>query len=159
MKCGCGFCMNPECADYGKGNYILVGPTDAPRTRYLCAEPGCHAEGFIEYEHAEWTPELGAFREVRVEYDFEPDGRVYKAVGIVLDNDRPIGRTYTYFTPLIRHKKRALYLAEKFLGLLQQGVDPLDVAPGGSLETVVSFDEATTVLQQKLRAWESRRVA
>jgi hypothetical protein len=157
---GCGYCTNPECSDYSKGVFLLdqSGSASDP---YLCT--GCRVQGFREYEHAAplvGDPKIvepGQFREVRLEYDFEPHGRIYKGLAIVIDNGIRRGRFFTFFSPLVRTEKRALYLAEKILGALQLGAKADFTVVGASTETVVSFDDEAPELRRKLGAWFSSR--
>ncbi len=125
MKRGVGYCENTDCEDYAKGVFLLNhGDT------FYC--PRCRQLGKVEKERGFYTGNSDVFKEVRVEYNFDPINGVYREIAIVRDESL-WGRNnvYTLQSPLIKTEKRALKVAEAILanlnryrGLLERRRDP-----------------------------------
>ena len=125
MKRGVGYCENTDCEDYAKGVFLLNhGDT------FYC--PRCRQLGKVEKERGFYTGNSDIFKEVRVEYNFDPINGVYREIAIVRDESL-WGRNnvYTLQSPLIKTEKRALKVAEAILanlnryrGLLERRRDP-----------------------------------
>ena len=101
------------------------------------------------------------FKEVRVEYNFDPINGVYREIAIVRDESL-WGRNnvYTLQSPLIKTEKRALKVAEAILANLNRyrGLLNGDDIPR-TTEIILSFDdefdEFSRKLQQLSREWEA----
>ena len=142
---GVGYCQDPECDEYSRGVFLLnhTGGFDCPV---------CGRTGHVEREQGWKTGDAKLFKEVRVEYAFDAEGRTYREVAIVQDVSL-WGRNniYTLRSPLIRTEKRALKVAEAILANLNRAPD---LVLAGELpstsEVVLSFDEPIAELQRKL---------
>ena len=78
MKRGVGYCENTDCEDYAKGVFLLNhGDT------FYC--PRCRQLGKVEKERGFYTGNSDIFKEVRVEYNFDPINGVYREIAIVRD--------------------------------------------------------------------------
>jgi ribosomal protein S27AE len=78
MKRGVGYCENTDCEDYAKGVFLLNhGDT------FYC--PRCRQLGKVEKERGFYTGNTDIFKEVRVEYNFDPINSVYREIAIVRD--------------------------------------------------------------------------
>jgi ribosomal protein S27AE len=78
MKRGVGYCENTDCEDYAKGVFLLNhGDT------FYC--PRCRQLGKVEKERGFYTGNTDIFKEVRVEYNFDPINGVYREIAIVRD--------------------------------------------------------------------------
>jgi ribosomal protein S27AE len=76
MKRGVGYCENTDCEDYAKGVFLLNhGDT------FYC--PRCRQLGKVEKERGFYTGNTDIFKEVRVEYNFDPINTVYREIAIV----------------------------------------------------------------------------
>lgn len=151
---GVGYCRNQECEDYGKGVFLLNHAGT-----FTC--PDCRRPGQVEREAGFYEGEAGIFREVRVEYNYDPEVGAYRDVAIVRDVSLwDASNTYTLRSPLVRTEKRALKVAEALLANLNRCATSLerDEIPSSS-ETVLSFDDDfadfTAKLQQLATEWES----
>jgi len=114
MKRGVGYCENTDCEDYAKGVFLLNhGDT------FYC--PRCRQLGKVEKERGFYTGNSDIFKEVRVEYNFDPINGVYREIAIVRDESL-WGRNnvYTLQSPLIKTEKRALKVAEAILANLNR---------------------------------------
>ena len=157
MKRGVGFCHNTPCDDFAKGIFLLNHEGDL----FRC--PRCFTSGIIEEERGHWTGDSNIFREVRVEFDFDPLKKKYLQIAIVQDNSLPAHfNIYTLHSPLIKTEQRALKVAEVLLGNLNR----YRCVPGeipSALESVLSFDEPISVFSAKLeqlaRVWEKSGLA
>jgi hypothetical protein len=89
MKRGVGYCENTDCEDYAKGVFLLNhGDT------FYC--PRCRQLGKVEKERGFYTGNSDIFKEVRVEYNFDPINGIYREIAIVRDEslwgDHPLLR-------------------------------------------------------------------
>jgi len=151
---GVGYCQNEGCEDHGKGVFLLNHTG-----MFVC--PDCRQTGRVEREAGFSTGDSDVFREVRVEYNYDPEAGVYRDVAIVRDVslwDR--SNSYTLRSPLVRTEKRALKVAEALLANLNRCANSLepDEIPSSS-ETVLSFDDDFTEFAAKLQhlanEWEA----
>jgi ribosomal protein S27AE len=154
MKRGVGYCENTDCEDYAKGVFLLNhGDT------FYC--PRCRQLGKVEKERGFYTGNTDIFKEVRVEYNFDPINTVYREIAIVRDESL-WGRNnvYTLQSPLIKTEKRALKVAEAILANLNRyrGLLNGDDIPR-TTEIILSFDddisEFSRKLQQLSKEWEA----
>ena len=136
MKRGVGYCENTDCEDYAKGVFLLNhGDT------FYC--PRCRQLGKVEKERGFYTGNSDIFKEVRVEYNFDPINGVYREIAIVRDDSLVDGNVYHYYTPMVKTEKRALILAERFLGSLNQSPgfqESGEMPPTG--ENMFSWDDS-----------------
>jgi hypothetical protein len=154
MKRGVGYCENTDCEDYSKGVFLLNhGDT------FYC--PRCRQLGKVEKERGFYTGNSDIFKEVRVEYNFDPTQGIYREIGIVRDESL-WGRNnvYTLQSPLIKTEKRALKVAESILANLNRyrGLLAGDEIPRQT-EFLLSFDDSYEEFDRKLRQlskeWEA----
>jgi len=124
MKRGVGYCENTDCEDYAKGVFdcedyakgvFLLNHGDT----FYC--PRCRQLGKVEKERGFYTGNTDIFKEVRVEYNFDPINSLYREIAIVRDESL-WGRNnvYTLQSPLIKTEKRALKVAEAILANLNR---------------------------------------
>lgn len=145
MTRGVGYCENMECEDYAKGVFLLNhGDT------FYC--PRCRQLGRVEKERAFYTGSSDVFKEVRVEYHFDPINNIYREIAIVRDESL-WGRNniYTLQSPLIKTEKRALKVAEAILSDLNRyhGAADSGELPRTS-EIILSFDDSREDFQRKI---------
>ncbi|HTO08397.1 MAG TPA: hypothetical protein VMR31_04885 [Myxococcota bacterium] len=154
MKRGVGYCENTECEDYAKGVFLLNhGDT------FYC--PRCRQLGKVEKERGFYTGNSDIFKEVRVEYNFDPIHGIYREIAIVRDESL-WGRNnvYTLQSPLIKTEKRALKVAEAILANLNRyrGLLSGDDIPR-TTEIILSFDDDFEEFQKRLsqlsKEWEA----
>jgi hypothetical protein len=145
MRRGVGYCEDTECEDYGKGVFLLNH-----HGQFYC--PTCREPGRVEHERGVRTGCSDVFKEVRVEYNFDPARRTYREVAIVQDVSLwGSSNVYTLQSPLIRTEKRALKVAEAILANLNRCPDQVtdDDIPNAS-EVVLSFDDDPDTFKRKL---------
>lgn len=147
MRRGVGYCQDPSCEEYGRGVFLLNHQGE-----YRC--PACREAGWLERERGAAQSQGELFKEVRVEYNFDPLSRTYRDVAIIQDVSI-WGRSnvYTLQSPLIRTEKRALKVAEAVLANLNRCPKEAngDGLPNTS-EVVLSLDEPSEEFRRKLRA-------
>ncbi len=135
MRRGVGYCKHTECEDYAKGVFLLNhGDT------FYC--PRCRNLGKVVKETGSYVGNAEIFKEVRVEYNFDPINSIYREIAIVRDESL-WGRqsVYTLLSPLIKTEKRALKVAESILGNLNRyQITAADDIPK-TTETLLTFDE------------------
>lgn len=115
-----GYCLNRSCKDFLRSG-VLLGFTS---NRYFCSV--CREMGAFIPESFAWKGEGGPVREARVEYNFDPEPLTRGRPGdflnaAVVRNDSLIdvaGRSFTFYSMLIRTEKRALSVAESILSNL-----------------------------------------
>jgi len=154
MKRGVGYCEHTSCEDYAKGVFLLNhGDT------FYC--PRCRQLGTVEKERGFYSGTSDIFKEVRVEYNFDPVNGTYREIAIVRDESL-WGRNNVYplQSPLIKTEKRALKVAEAILANLNRyrGLLKGDEIPR-TTEIILSFDEPLDVFKTKLhqlsKEWEA----
>ena len=153
LRRGVGYCEDTGCEEFGRGVFLLNHEGD-----FHC--PVCRRAGRVEREKGSRAGEGRQFKEVRVEYGFDPVAGVYRDVAIVQDVSL-WGRqnVYTLQSPLIRTEKRALKVAEAILANLNRAPDlALEDRIPNTTEVVISLDdpldEFTRKLRQLAQEWE-----
>ncbi len=145
MRRGVGYCENTDCEDYAKGVFLLNhGDT------FYC--PRCRQLGKVERERGFYAGNSGIFKEVRVEYNFDPTSNVYREIAIVRDESL-WGRNnvYTMQSPLIKTEKRALKIAEAILSNLNRHPrPPSENEIPRTTEIVLSFDDPVDEFKRKV---------
>jgi hypothetical protein len=141
-----GYCYNNPCDDVSKGVFLLNhGDT------FYC--PRCRLPGTVEREVGEVKGEGSFFRQVRVEFNYNPQVKKYLEAGIVAIENVSEGNTYTLRSPLIKTEQRALKVAEQVLANLNcYGHNPSDTTPTQELILMLDDDrESFTRSCDKLR--------
>lgn len=158
MKRAVGYCENVDCEDYAKGVFLLNhGDT------FYC--PRCREIGSVVLERGIHYVKDGApFKEVRVEFNYDPINSRFKEIGIVRDESIwGTGGIYTLLSPLIKTEKRALKVAEAILANLQRYADILDDGIPRTTETIISFDEDIDAFTAKMKhlgqEWENSNLS
>jgi len=154
MRRGVGFCSDAACEEHARGVFLL-------NHEGLFHCPACRKRGHIEKERGSHLGAGKLFKEVRVEYNFDPVVGVYRDVGIVQDVSL-WGRSnvYTLQSPLIRTEERALKVAEAILANLNRyrGLINGDDIPR-TTEIILSFDDSFDEFSRKLKQlskeWEA----
>lgn len=155
MKRAVGYCGDTDCEDYSKGVFLLNhGET------FYC--PRCRKVGAVVAERGISNQKDGApFKEVRVEFNYDPINTRFREIGIVRDEAVwGSGSTYTLLSPLIKTEKRALKVAEAILANLQRYAElALNDGVPRTTETIVSFDEDIDAFSAKMKRlgeeWEN----
>ena len=147
MKRGVGYCMSNECEDYAKGVFLL-NHGDV----FFC--PRCRKKGTVEKEQGFYTGTSDIFKEVHVEYCFDPIIKVYRETAILRD-EALWGRcnAYTLQSPLIKTQNRAFKVAEAILGNLNRYRGMLNLNDGdvpSTSEVILSFDDEFDEFSRKL---------
>jgi len=141
-----GYCENVDCEDYAKGVFLLNHGNHfyCPRCRYRGKV--VPEKGFADkFENA-------PFKEVRVEFNYDPVNRRFREIGIVKDEAIDgIGSRYILLSPLIKTEKRALKVAESILANLQRIVNFFGDDIPKTTEVVISFDDDFDVFVSKLK--------
>ena len=158
MNRAVGYCEKTECEDYAKGVFLLNHGTT-----FYC--PRCRDQGTVQAERGFYTGETDIFKEVRVEFNYDPINGVFREIGIVRDESL-WGRcnVYTLQSPLIKTEKRALKVAEAILANLNRyrGMLKQDEIPR-THEVLLSFDDNNEEFSRKLgllaREWENSALA
>ncbi len=114
MNRAVGYCENTECEDYVKGVFLLNhGDT------FQCSR--CRKFGPIEKERGFYEGDAYIFKEVRVEYNFDPINQKFLEIAVVRDESiQGPTNTYTLQSPLIKTENRALKVAESILANLSR---------------------------------------
>lgn len=151
MKRAIGYCRNSGCEDCNRGIFLLNhGPA------FYC--PRCRELGLVEHEKGSYTGTSDVFKEVRVEYNFDPNYKVYMATAIVRDESL-WGRNnvYTLQSPLIKTEARALKVAESVLSNLNI-MPSLGMGEGipRTAEVVLSFDDSPEDFKRSVKEWASK---
>ncbi len=158
IKRAVGYCEEVDCEDYAKGVFLL-NHGDI----FYC--PRCREIGAVVAERGSHSAKDGvSFKEVRVEFNYDPINKRFKEIGIVRDESIwGSGGTYTLLSPLIKTEKRALKVAEAILANLQRYADILGDDIPRTSETIVSFDDDIDIFTDKLKLlgaeWENSNLA
>lgn len=145
IKRAVGYCEQTDCEDYAKGVFLLNhGDT------FWC--PRCKRIGPIEAEIGKSVGNWGIYKEVRVEYNYDPIQKRYRELAIVRDESL-WGKcdVYHLHSPLIKTEKRALKVAEAMLANLNMQERPL--VPGEiprTHELILSFDVPKEKFSQEM---------
>ncbi len=145
MRRGVGYCEDASCEEYARGVFLLNH-----EGAFYC--PTCRKRGRVECERGFHVGDARLFKEVRVEYNFDPITGVYRDIAIVQDVSLwGHSNAYTLQSPLIRTEKRALKVAEAILANLNRCPDLAmkDEIPNTS-EVVLSFDDEMPEFKRKL---------
>jgi hypothetical protein len=154
MKRAVGYCENTDCEDFAKGVFLLNhGNT------FFC--PRCRVEGRSKPEVGSYTGDTEVFKEVRVEFNYDPLNDQFREIAIVRDESLwGTCNTYTLQSPLIKTEKRGLKVAEAILANLNRyrGLLDGDGIPR-TTEWLLSFDDSTEEFNSKLlklrESWEA----
>jgi len=147
------------CEDYAKGVFLLNHGDS-----FYC--PRCRNLGMVvkEVGNAEVNG-TAPFKEVRVEFNYDPCTRQFREIAIVRDEAIwGTGSKYTLMSPLIKTEKRALKVAEAVLANLQRYAELVggDEIPR-STEVVLTFDDDLNVFAEKMKklgdSWEQSSLA
>ena len=144
MKRAVGYCTKTGCEAKGEGVFLLNHGSI-----FIC--PRCRRDGRIVPEMGQAIDHGPIFKEVRVEYDYNPDDRKFHGLAIVKDNSvDPPASIYILKSPLIRTQKRALRVAEGMLATLMR---PAALKSGdipSASEYVLSLDCDMETLKERL---------
>lgn len=148
MKRAVGYCENTRCEDYAKGVFLLNHSST-----FFC--PRCTTAGtiIVEKGHYTGTSEDGVFKEVRVEFNYDPINSVFQEIAIVRDESLwGHHQTYTLLSPLIKTEKRGLKVAEAILANLNRyrGLIGQDGIPG-TREVLLDFDVSLEEFTERCR--------
>jgi len=150
--------LNEQCADYERGVYLV--PVEERHSTFYC--PTCRFKGRRVNESGAFTRNHDCFREVRVEYLYDPNTDTYKGLAIIRDEELDNGDVYTLRSPLIKGDKRALKVAEGLLSTLVYH-EPEEGTVPSSAETILSTSSPTKEFTQQLNTlidrWESSPMA
>ena len=118
---GVGYCMNVECEGYLRLSLLMY-----KENIFFCSK--CKEKGFSHLDYFETSNNLEVYREVRVNYTFDPIQNRYKTLAIVRDERLPEHlNVFTLYTAQVSTEKRALKIAEQLLSNLLLVNDPADV--------------------------------
>lgn len=153
MKRAVGFCKLTKCEEFARGVFLLNHGPD-----FFC--PRCKQTGDVVPESWSSEGEGRGYKEVRVEYLYDPMIDKYREIAIVRDESiwEP-ANTYTLRSPLIKTSKRALTVAEALLANLQLvgKLKPGDSV--GTRETIIDMSQDIEGFKEELdklsKRWES----
>ena len=137
MKRAVGYCKSTKCDDFAKGVFLLNHGTT-----FFC--PRCREAGHVESERGFYVGVSDTFKEVRVEFNFDPILGVFRETAIVRDESLwGTGNVYTLQSPLIKTQQRSLKVAEAILANLNryQGILDLEDGVPQTKEMIISFDD------------------
>ncbi len=155
MKRGVGYCTNmgsagtEGCEEYAKGVFLLNHGN-----KFYC--PLCRHLGTVvkEVGQADRGDNDAPFKEVRVEFNYDPCTEKFREIAIVRDEAIwGTGSKYTLMSPLIKTEKRALKVAEAVLANLQRysELGSEDDIPRCT-EVIISLDDDLAIFHQKIKA-------
>jgi len=114
LKRAVGYCLTSGCEDIHKGVFLMNQSQD-----FYC--PRCRCIGLCVPETTKALNDLPVFREVRVEFDYNPTTGHHQGLAVVTDTSIKVEANVFYiYSPLIRTDKRALKIAEAVLATLQR---------------------------------------
>jgi hypothetical protein len=100
----------------------------------------CKQKGKAHIDYFETSNNLNVYREVRVNFGYDPILDNYRALAIVKDDEMPeYLNIFTLYTAQISTEKRALQIAEQLLSNLLLTDDPADVT--FYCEDTISLDD------------------
>lgn len=111
FKRSCGYCLNIDCRLRGKPIFLMGC------TSHTCED--CHHQCHVELERAKRLNEDLVYREVRLEFMFDPYEMRYRGLAIVRDEESTGTNVLTMYAPRIIGSRRATTYAEKILACLQ----------------------------------------
>jgi hypothetical protein len=140
LKRGVAYCENKQCFDYHKANLIL-----GPGQHIYCQICGSGQHIVMEsFDIIGRRP----FKQVTVEFDYDPEQKRYRGAAICRD-DSIEGGTYIHYSPLVKHSTRALAIAEMRLANLTLGL-PVEGAP-----LIVDWDLPIDEYRAQLAKWQA----
>lgn len=143
---GVGYCLNVGCISYGKGTFLInIGDV------WNC--PACRVRGEVIKERGFYTGRYDTFKEVRVEYNYEPINRRFREIAIVTDDALPHGNIYILQSPMIHADKRALKVAESILGNLNRYARLLEDEIPRTTEILFDLAEPFEKFAKKVQEW------
>ncbi len=147
MRRAVGYCGEADCEEFARGVFLLNH-----EAMFHC--PCCRKRGRLEAERGSASGSGKVFKEVRVEYNFDPVDGVYREVAIVQDVSLwGPNSVYTLQSPLIRTEKRALKVAEAILANLNRCPEAFrDNQIPNTSEVVLSLDDPMGDFKKKLEA-------
>lgn len=117
---GCGYCVNTECQHYLKQNFLNT--PDA----FFCGT--CKVKGLAALDSYEVLNSHPLFRQVRLEFNFDPAQKRYRGLAIVTDDSMVShANVFSLCIPTIGTEKLALTTAERVLNHLLATNDPSEV--------------------------------
>jgi hypothetical protein len=115
-----GYCENVHCKEYLKGIFLLNHGND-----YNCHF--CMESGFIEREEVTQEGDFKLFRTVKLNFDYDASSKRYRQLALVTDECTPCHySTLVIKSPLVKTERRALKLAEMYLGRLAITEETID---------------------------------
>jgi len=141
-----GYCENLTCEDYVKGIFLL---NQSHNTSFYC--PRCRQRGFKETESRILNPgDVGLWREVQFEYNFDPLTKLYTEKATVTDESLPLTAGWLLVkSPLVKTETRALKLAEGYLSALC-----FRGTADTSFETILDLNQTKEDFKKKLVEFE-----
>jgi len=137
--------MTEECPDYAKGVFLINA------SQFKCTK--CNSQTHVVGEVAQILNDSKMFREVRVEFNYDPLALRYRDVALVRNEDEDLPKdanVLTVFSPLIKTDKRALRVAESYLA--QMSLTP--ATKGDDVphirETLLNFDKPMNEVKREL---------
>ena len=130
--------------DYAKGVFLLNHSAC-----FICSR--CRVEGSVVMEKGFYTGNSDVFKEVRVEFNYDPVNGVYREIGIVRDDSASGGNVYTLQSPLIKTENRSLKVAEAVLSNLNRFTGLLSGEIPTTTEYILSFDDPFEEFQRKVQ--------
>ena len=113
---GAGYCLQSGCSEYLRSVLLRGVPG-----RFEC--PTCLHVGELEVERGVRSRGARVYREVRVQFNFDPERRIYRDVARVVDRRVPGERgAYTLLSPLVCSRAQAVRVGEAALRSLNRGI-------------------------------------
>jgi hypothetical protein len=146
MKRAVGYCQSSDCEDFAKGVFLLNCGNS-----FTC--PRCRNGGNVKPERGFYVGNGEQWKEVRVEFNYNPITDSFREIGVVRDESiQGVQTVYTLESPLIKTETRALKVAEAILANLNRyhGM----VNGDGMVETrekVLSWDDDLETFSKKLQ--------
>jgi ribosomal protein S27AE len=152
MRRGVGYCTNIKCDEHAKACFLLNHGD-----KYTCGV--CNKVGLYIEEKGTFEGKSEHWKEVRVEFDYDPLQGIYRSVAIIIDNSL-VGshNVYTLRSPLIRTDKRASKVAENLLATLQAFKEIEEDCIPRAMPKDVHFDASLEEVKRELdiisKSWE-----
>ena len=147
MKRSVGICYGPNCAQFARPVFLLNQET------FNC--PACKLSGEVVHEVSRSENSSRIYKEVRVEFDYNPIEKCFAQTAVVRDESL-WGRNnaFHYSTPLVKTQKQALRMAEGMLAALNQLGEntSTDEMPRYS-ETRLDWDESLPLFKSNCNHW------
>jgi hypothetical protein len=147
MKRSVGICYGVNCGQFARPVFLLNQET------FSC--PACKLAGEVVHEGSRSENSSRIFKEVRVEFDYNPIEKCFAQTAVVRDESL-WGRNnaFHFSTPLVKTAKQALKMAEGMLAALNQLSVTCDVddLPRYS-ETRLNWDESGALFRSNCNHW------